>query len=382
MSAVSCPPPGSARSSRATLGALLLAVAALAAGCAAIWPSPSALRRIEPRIGELLLVGFNGTTIDGNAELERMLCEARIGGVVLFARNIEDGPQLKALTSGMQARARACAGRPLLIAVDAEGGQVMRLGPRAGFVPTLSHQDLGATGDFAATELEALRIGAMLRDHGITWNLAPVIDVGYNPANPVIVGYGRAFGANPVLVTAHARAWIRGMHAASMLTAIKHFPGHGSSYGDTHRGFVDVTPTADRDIELAPYRALIAERVVDAVMTAHVVNRHLDGHPATLSHTTITGLLRRELRFDGVVVTDDLRMGAIVQHYGFEEALTMALGAGVDMLLIAEDRLPDGRSASALAVDAIRRGLAEGRINAGRAEESLARIAALRHRAR
>jgi beta-N-acetylhexosaminidase len=366
---------------RASLRAALAATLLLA-GCAAIWPSQAALRRIDPRIGELLLVGFTGTALHGNAELERVLCEAKAGGVVLFARNISDSAQLRALTSGIAARARACTGRSVLVAVDAEGGQVMRLGPRAGFVPSLSHQDLGETNDYAATELEARRIGAVLRDHGISWNLAPVIDVGYNPANPVIVGYGRSFGANPVLVTAHARAWVRGMHAASVLTAIKHFPGHGSSYGDTHHGFVDVTPTADRDIELAPYRALIAERLVDAVMTAHVVNRRLDVHPATLSHTTITGLLRRQLGFDGVVVTDDLRMGAIVQHYGFEEALTLALGAGVDVLLLAEDRLPDGRSASTAAVSAIRRALAEGRIDAGRVEESLARVAALRERAR
>ncbi|MBI1735148.1 MAG: glycoside hydrolase family 3 protein [Candidatus Rokubacteria bacterium] len=360
----------------------VVAVMLVATGCAAMWPSPAALRRIDARIGELLLVGFNGTAVDGNVELERVLCEAKVGGVVLFARNIQDGAQLRALTSGMSARTRACAGRSLLIAVDAEGGQVMRLGPRAGFVPTLSHQELGDAGDYAETELEARRIGTMLRDHGINWNLAPVVDVGYNPANPVIVGYGRSFGANPVLVTEHARAWVRGMHAAGVLTAVKHFPGHGSSYGDTHHGFVDVTPTADRDIELVPYRALIAERLADAVMTAHVVNRRLDVHPATLSHTTITGVLRRQLGFQGVVVTDDLRMGAIVQHYGFEEALAMALGAGVDVLLIAEDRLPDGRSASAVAVGAIRRALAEGRIDAGRVEESLARIAALRERVR
>ena len=357
-------------------------VTLVVAGCAALWPSAAALRRIDPRIGELVLVGFNGAAVDGNAEIEQLLCDSKVGGVVLFARNIQDGAQLKILTSALRARAQACAGRALLVAVDAEGGQVMRLGPRAGFVPTLSHDELGSAGDYAATELEARRIGAMLRDHGINWNLAPVIDVGYNPANPVIVGHGRSFGANPALVTEHARAWVRGMHAASVLTAVKHFPGHGSSYGDTHHGFVDVTPTADRDIELAPYRALIAEGLADAVMTAHVVNRRLDGHPATLSHTTITGLLRRELGFRGVVVTDDLRMGAIVQHYGFEEALTMALGAGVDMLLIADDRLPDGRSASAAAIAAIRRGLAEGRIDARRVEQSLARIDALRARVR
>jgi beta-N-acetylhexosaminidase len=116
----------------------------------------------------------------------------------------------------------------------------------------------------------------MLRDAGVTWDLAPVVDVGYNPANPVIVGRGRSYGANPLVVTAHARAFIRGLHAEGVLSALKHFPGHGSSFGDSHEGFVDVTATADKDLELLPYRALLGERAADAVMTAHLFNRHLD----------------------------------------------------------------------------------------------------------
>src|SRR6185503_20009947 len=118
--------------------------------------------------------------------------------------------------------------------------------------------------------------GARLREAGIAWNLAPVVDVGYNPANPVIVGAGRAFGADPDRVTAHARAYVAGMRAAGVLTALKHFPGHGSSFADSHLGFVDVSDTARPALELAPYRALLAEGVVDAVMTAHVYNRRLD----------------------------------------------------------------------------------------------------------
>src|SRR5439155_7148096 len=139
--------------------------------------------------------------------------------------------------------------------------------------------------------------------------------------NPVIVGAARSFGANPLLVTAHARAFIQGLHAEGVLTALKHFPGHGSSYGDSHKGFVDVTTTANPEAELVPYRTLITERQADAVMTAHVFNRALDSEfPATLSRATLTGLLRSELGFDGPVVTDDLRMGAIEQRWGLETA--------------------------------------------------------------
>ena len=365
--------------SRALLLALALSVAVWAAGCRSV--APERFGELNPRLGELLLVGFHGTTLQDNAALDALVCETRVAGVILFARNIVDAAQTARLTRDLTARARACTGRPLLVAVDAEGGQVMRLGPAAGWTATLSHQDLGQAGDLAQTELEARRIGGMLRDAGINWNLAPVIDVGYNPANPVIVGVGRSFGANPKLVAAQARAYITGMHAAGILTAVKHFPGHGSSVDDSHAGFVDVTDTARPDVELVPYRLLLAEGVVDAVMTAHVYNRHLDAWvPATLSRPTIDGVLRSQLGWRGVVVSDDMRMGAIEQHYGAGDAAVRALRAGVDLILIADDRLPGDRSASAETLKAIRRALRRGRLPAGQVDEALARIATLRSR--
>ena len=311
-----------------------------------------------------------------------MLCETRAGGALLFGRNVRAPEQVAALTAWLHRRAQACAGRPLLVAVDAEGGRVMRLGTAAGFTDTLSHRDLGESGDLAATELEALRIGGRLRRAGIEWNLAPVVDVGYNPANPVIVGSGRAFGGEPTAVIAHARAYLAGMRAAGVLTALKHFPGHGGSFTDSHLGFVDVTETANATVELAPYQALMAEGLVDSVMTAHVFNRRLDRrYPATLSHATIGGLLRDGLGWRGVVVSDDLRMGAIEQHYGLEEAAVLALGAGVDVLLIGDDRLPDRRSAADVTVRAVRRALERGELAADVVSAALARVDALRARA-
>src|SRR5207249_6925109 len=187
--------------------------------------------------------------------------------------------------------------------------------------------------------------------------------------------------ANPLLVTAHARAFIRGLHAEGVLTALKHFPGHGSSYGDSHKGFVDVTTTANPEAELAPYRTLITERQADAVMTAHVFNRALDSEfPATLSRATLTGLLRGELGFDGPVVTDDLRMRAIEQRWGLETAAVTALAAGADILLIANDRLPDGGSAARAALATIQQRLVSGRLDPERVEAALARVRALKAR--
>jgi len=361
-----------------------LLVALLAAACRTLAPpDPALLAPLIPRLGDLLLVGFHGTAGEGDTELERLLCETRAGGALLFGRNVRAPEQVTALTAWMHARAQACAGRPLLIAVDAEGGRVMRLGSAAGYTDTLSHRDLGESGDLAATELEARRIGSRLRRAGIDWNLAPVVDVGYNPANPVIVGNARAFGAEPGAVTAHARAYLAGMHAAGVLTALKHFPGHGGSFADSHLGFVDVTDTANAAVELAPYRALMADGVVDSVMTAHVFNRHLDRrYPATLSRPTIAGLLREELRWRGLVVSDDLRMGAIEKHYGLPDAVVLALEAGVDVLLIGDDRLPDGRSAARVAVETLRHALERGRLAPATVATALGRRDTLRERMR
>lgn len=369
---------GSARTARAIFP--LTALLAAAACQPLVRPDPARLAALSPALGQLLLVGFEGTEADDPA-LERLLCQTRVGGVVLFARNVVDAAQVARLTAGLGGQVLACGGRPLLVAVDAEGGAVMRLGPTAGYTPTLSAEELGRANDVALTELEGRRIGAMLRAAGINWNLAPVVDVGYNPGNPVIVGVGRSFSADPGIVTDQARAFVRGLRQEGVLTALKHFPGHGSSFADSHRGFVDVTDTANPDVELLPYRTLIAERLADSVMTAHVFNRRLDRrYPATLSRATLTGLLRDQLGFAGPVVTDDLRMGAIEQHYGLGDAAVLALMAGADILLVANDRLPDGGSAAAVVMSALQHALAEGRLDPERVAAALERVSALKDR--
>ena len=369
------------------LAALLVVIAAVTGACAALDASERPPASLP--VAELLLVGFSGTAVADNEEVRRLVCDVKVGGVILFERdvatgqprNIESAEQVKKLTADLQTLARECAGRPLFIAADAEGGQVMRLSARLGYLPSLSPHELGMSGDVTLTELEARRIGRMLRAAGINWDLAPVVDVGYNPANPVVVGTARSFSANPRLVAEHARAFVLGMRAEGVLTALKHFPGHGSSYGDSHRGFTDVTDTAAPEVELLPYRTLIDAGLADSVMTAHVFNRRLDGRrPATLSRATISGLLRGELGFAGPVVSDDLRMAAIEQQYGLGEAAVLAIDAGVDMLLIVDNRLPDGGSAALVTLGAIRDALASGTLDPARVEAALARIRAFRGR--
>jgi beta-N-acetylhexosaminidase len=365
---------------------ILLVFPFLALGCASVRPVDSSL---ASRLGEHLLVGFGGTEVEGNAEVFHLLCDLKVGGVILFERdtatgaprNITSPAQATRLTRDLQALARRCTGRPLLIAADSEGGTVMRLSPRAGFPPTLGHGELGQLDDLALTELEARRIGTMLKEAGINWNLAPVVDVALNPFNTVVAQAGRAFSADPERVTAHARAYLHGMRAAGIVSSLKHFPGHGSSFQDSHLGFVDVTDTTNPEIELRPYRELFAEGLVDSVMTAHVFNRRVDSeYPATLSRSTVHGLLRGELGFDGVVVSDDLLMGAISHHYGLEQAAVLALQAGVDILLLSNNSPTHETAAADRVVAAILSALATGTLQTPTMESALARIHRLRSR--
>src|SRR5712692_1363909 len=223
------------------LGALLLVL--VVEGCATAATSHGAARTPPLPLGELLLVGFAGTQVEGNEEVRVLVCDVKVGGLILFerdartgeARNITGSEQVRKLTADLQALARECAGRPLLIAADNEGGLVMRLSTRVGYLPTPPPQALGEAGDLAATELESRRMGGTLREAGINWNLAPVVDVAINPLNPAVVTLGRTFGSDPEQVIAHARAFIQGMHEAGVLTSLKHFPGHGSSRTDSHQ---------------------------------------------------------------------------------------------------------------------------------------------------
>jgi beta-N-acetylhexosaminidase len=296
-------------------------------------------------------------------------------------RNIADPDQVGRLTADIQALARSCAGRPVFIAADNEGGLVMRLSTRAGYAPSPSAQEMGEGGDVAATELEARRLAARLREAGINWNLAPVVDVAVNPSNPAVVALGRTYSGDPAEVVAHARAFITGMRAHGVLTALKHFPGHGSSRADSHQGFTDITRTADLARELKPYRVLLNEQRVDAVMPGHVFNRKLDRkHPASLSKAAVSRLLRRDLGWRGVVVSDDLLMGAVTKHYGLEEAALLALSAGVDVLLIADNSVRGEARGPERVVAAIQKALAEGRLSRKTVQAALERVEALRRR--
>lgn len=321
------------------------------------------------------MVGFRGLTVGPHDPITRAL-EGGLGGVILFdrdrvkpTRNITSPGQLKALTASV----RTAASVNLLVAIDQEGGRVARLKPAQGFPATRSQADIGATGDTDEAFEAGRAMGATMADAGIDLDLAPVVDLNVNPTNPAIGALERSFSADPAVVAEMAEAEIRGLHEQGVRATIKHFPGLGSATANTDFDRVDVTKTWS-DAELDPYRALIAAGVVDAVMTGHIVNDELDpGVPASLSAATVDGLLRDQLGWTGVVVTDDLGAEAIVGRYARDEAIALAIEAGNDLLLFANQTIYVTDLATQL-IDAIVGHVESGRIAESRIDTSIARL--------
>ncbi len=273
----------------------------------------------DRQIANMFILGFEGKTLTARSPIVRAVCDRGLGGVILFTKNIASPSQLRTLTGQLT----RC-GRTPLIAVDQEGGTVRRIRfgqdyPRAAQVAGLGPRAARKIYTDMARELQSL---------GINYNLAPVADLDIEPRNFIIHKLGRSYGADPKIVMQYNNIFIDAMHRDHIVTALKHFPGHGSSLGDTHRGFVDVTRQW-RPAELQPF----GNRRADSVMVAHVVNGRITepGRPASLSPKAIKKL--RTLNPHAVIITDDLQMGAIRKHYSLTETIRLAIKAGDDLLL-------------------------------------------------
>lgn len=278
----------------------------------------------EAEARELLLVGFSGTKVD--AEL-RELVQSGVLGVILFGRNVETPAQVADLVFEL----KEAADRPLLVAVDQEGGAVRRL--RSGFSEVPSMRALGAARDPALAYRVGRVLGRELRAVGIDLDLAPVLDVDTNPHNPVIGS--RSLSADPAWVSALGVALGRGLEWEGVCACAKHFPGHGDTVVDSHRGLPRLEHDLSRleAVELLPFRAWIRAGF-GAIMTAHILFEAIDAErPATLSSAVISGLLRQRLGYEGAVLSDDLEMRAIADHVGRGPAAVQAVTAGVDVLL-------------------------------------------------
>ena len=334
---------------------------------------------LQEKIGQMLLIGFRGFEITDADPISQDIRERNLGGVVLFDqemadtsrqdRNIKSPEQVAALVASLQARAKI----PLLVSIDQEGGRVNRLKSTYGFPDTLSHEELGVIDDLKQTFTHAEQIAKTLADLGINLNLAPVVDLDANPDNPIIKGKKRSFSFDPEKVAQHAMAYARAHRKQSVLTCAKHFPGHGSARGDTHLGLVDVTKNWS-DQELIPFERMIEADLCDTIMTAHVFNSQLDPErPATLSKSVVSRLLRQELGFKGVVVSDDMEMKAISGHYGLENAIQFAIEAGIDVLCFGNNMnfTPNiGEKAANIILELVQ----SGKISEARIEESFQRV--------
>jgi beta-N-acetylhexosaminidase len=314
---------------------------------------------LTPALG-CLLPGFAG--LEAPDWLRRRLADG-LGGVVLFARNVRDAEQLGALTAALRAE------RPdVLVAIDEEGGDVTRLeADRGSSYP--GNRALGVVDDVALTERVAAAIGADLRAVGVNLDFAPVADVASNPDNPVI-GV-RSFGEEPALVARHVAAFVTGLQAAGVAACAKHFPGHGATAEDSHREL----PILHGDLagELEPFRAAI-EAGVRAIMSAHIRVPAVGDEPATVSRALLTGVLREELGFGGLVVTDALEMRAIAGPIGVEEGAVRALAAGADALCLGHDL---GDDACERIAHAVEEAVRAGRLSEERIAEAGARVAAI-----
>ena len=287
-------------------------------------------KALHREVGQLVVAGFAGYSVP--AELRALAREWDLGGVVLFARNIEAPEQVAELTFELQELAQDI---PLWVGVDQEGGRVARL--RAPFTEWPAMSGLGRRGESGLAKRFATALADELSAVGVTLNFAPVLDLYDESADPVIGD--RALSSDPATVSRLGRVIIEGFQSNGIAACAKHFPGHGDTGVDSHRELpvIEHSPEHLREKEMAPFRAAIAGEVA-AVMTAHVLYPALDEeHPASLSQTVVNEILRGELGHRGLVVTDDLDMGAITESQTVEQAAVRAIAAGCDTLLVCGD---------------------------------------------
>jgi len=339
---------------------------------------------LDSMIGQMIMVGFAGDDERdlGVMAVREQLAKGAIGGVVLYPENIGSQAQLRALTAFLR---NARSALVPFIAVDQEGGLVQRLTHRDGYTYFPSARSVGRNPSFSSPD-SAIRLYAgmakELADAGFNLNFGPVVDLNLNPDNPVIGGRERSFGADPSSVTALARAFIVAHRDAGIVTVAKHFPGHGSSHADSHKGFADISMSW-KEIELEPYRALAKEGLLDAVMIGHLYHpRFSDGAklPASLSGRAIQALRSKGfIGFRGVVVSDDMEMGAVRDDYSVEERVIKAVNAGTDLIVFSNVNLRDpelGVKIHAIIADAVR----DGRISRLRIEQAYGKIRLLKRR--
>lgn len=330
---------------------------------------------LREKVGQLFIVRPEALAENSNAETapatDRVddavisrIEEYPVGGIALFSRNITSAEQLPMFISDLQSSSKY----PLFIAVDEEGGRVARVA-NSDFFNVASHksmEDIGKSGDASKAEEVGRQIGSYLKELGFNLDFAPVADTNTNPQN-IVIG-DRSYGSDPALVARMVSAQLDGMHDSGIMGTLKHFPGHGDTKDDTHSGYVSIEKTWDelKECELVPFITALPK--ADMVMVSHItaVNVTSDKLPTSMSETMITGKLRNELGYDGVIITDAMAMGAVADNYTSAEAAVTAVKAGVDIVLMPQN-LDE-------AFNGVMNAVTDGEISMERLDESVLRI--------
>jgi len=325
------------------------------------------IKENDLQIGQMLIIGFRGTEIN---EIKKAIKEVGVGGVVLFdydvpsktyGRNILNKEQVKKLISDL----KKCSPN-LFIGVDAEGGKVNRL---QSFFEMPSHQDLAETDNI---EEKVSQLTSLLKELGFNMNFAPVLDLNINKENPIIGKLGRSFSENPFKVAALAERFIESQKG--IISVVKHFPGHGSAVSDSHLGLADVT-NYYREEELIPYKYLQEKGLLRAVMTAHIVNRNIDSKfPSTMSSLFLEDILRKQIGFQGIIISDDIQMKALTNFYTLEDIVVHSINAGCDMLILSNNVSEYDEHLPFKVRDIILNAVKQGKISEQRIEQALERI--------
>jgi beta-N-acetylhexosaminidase len=343
---------------------------------------PSALAEaadmpLANRIGQMLMLGFIGSTTEtsGADQIAEHLEIGRIGGVLFLRHNVRSREGVEGLTR----RFRAIDDN-VWMSVDQEGGLVQRLSADLGYTHIPRAMQVAQHKDLAQARALYRLSAAEFRAAGFNMNLAPVADL-HDPDNAVIGQYGRAYGADADTIAGYAGAFIDMYNQAGAICAIKHFPGHGRSRGDSHHGFVDISETWNEE-ELAPFRQLIDNGQAHLIMGGHLTNRILDpsGDPVTFSDPILNGLLRGQLGYTGATMTDDLDMGAIRENYSQKESVIKAIEGGNDLIMMSNSAAPNPELPQIFA-SWVLEAIGEGRLSELRINQSVARIGVLKKRA-
>ena len=330
------------------------------------------------KIGQMILIGMPNAAVDP-VVLEEVR-QGKAGSIIYFEKNIPKTNSFAEFKK-MSWTYQKAAPIPLFITIDQEGGKVNRLKEKYGFPRSITARAMGKAKTLDSVRFYASSIASTLAGLGINVNFAPCVDLAINPENTVIVKPERSFSSNEDTVAMMAIEYIKQHRKVGVLTALKHFPGHGSSKEDTHFGVADVTNTWS-DRELKPYKMLIDSGYVDAVMTSHIVNKNLDtnGLPGTLSKDILDGILRKRLGFNGVVFSDDMQMHAIAKNYGLEETIKLAINAGVDIMCFSNNISGSEERTVTKVHEIIRKFVESGEIPKARINESFKRVMDLKYR--